>query len=89
MEGIMREDDFLEFIPLNKSVLDRQPLPLRTWAESWLGNSDQILWTSTRDWFYYGHSHNNCIWTPPPAAAQAALEQLAKCTHKQPHHTHL
>jgi hypothetical protein len=44
---------------------------------------------SPSDWFSRGHRLSTCIWTPPPAAADAALERLAFAIHKRPYSTHL
>jgi len=41
------------------------------------------------DWFTRGHTHSTCIWIPPPAAGDVALEQMALSIHKRPKHTHL
>jgi len=40
-------------------------------------------------WFVKGHQHSLCIWTPAPAAADVALEQMALSIHKRPRHMHL
>jgi len=41
------------------------------------------------DWFEEAHSRDKCVWSLPPAAAQATLEQLSKAIHKRPNHTHV
>jgi hypothetical protein len=38
---------------------------------------------------FTGHLIERCAWSPAPAAAEAALEQLSKAAHKRPHHMHL
>ncbi len=82
-------DDFLRHVPLNLGVLDRQPLEIREWVESWFVGTQERSWLSPEDWYLRGQTEDLCIWAPPPAAADAALEQLAKSMHKRPRHTHL
>jgi hypothetical protein len=83
-EGVFREVSFLHFVPLHLSVLERQPHPLTTWVEDWFGSLGPFTWLTPNDWFAKGHTSERCVWTPAPAAAEAALEQLAKSTHKRP-----
>jgi hypothetical protein len=83
------QDGMLSHIPLHLSVLERQPHPISEWVESWLGMGEEIAWLAPEDWFTKGHTKNCCVWTPAPAIADAAFEQLARSIHKCPHHTHL
>jgi hypothetical protein len=88
-EGILAGKDFLSFVPLHLSAIERQRHPLMGWVESWFGALGDFTWLSPKDWYLKGHSEKRCVWTPPPAAADAALEQLAKSIHKRPLHMHL
>jgi len=65
--------------------LDRQTTELREWVESWFKEVEPVHWLTPEEWFTKGQIEDFCIWTPPPAAADAAIEQLAKATHKRPH----
>ena len=85
----MTKGDFLQHIPLNLGVLDRQPVEIRDWVDSWFHGPQSNRWLCPEDWFLGGQTEDRCIWTPPPAAADAALEQLARSIHKRPRHTHL
>jgi hypothetical protein len=58
-------------------------------VESWFRGSQESHWLSPEGWILDGQEKDRCIWMPPPAAADAALDQLAKSTHKRPRHTHL
>jgi len=40
-------------------------------------------------WFEAAHGTVPCLWTPPPAAMAAALEQFAKARHKRPKVAHV
>ena len=58
-EGVMAGETMLEFIPLNKSCLERSPL-LRSWILSWLsplskGFEQEVCFLSIKDWFHLGH----------------------------------
>ena len=86
-DGIMRGQKFTSFVPLHLSALDRQGNSLKEWVHSWFPSSAK--WLEPKDWYYQGHFEETAIWTPPPAAADAALEQLGQAIHKRPQHTHL
>jgi hypothetical protein len=88
-EGVMQGKDFLSFVLLHLSVVDRQPTAIQEWVQSWFGAPGKMEWLTQEGWYTQGYTLDWCIWTPPPAAADAALEQLAKWTHKRPKHTHL
>jgi hypothetical protein len=80
--GVMAGMDFSLFVPLHQSVQDRQDSTiLRRWIESWLGESK---WLAPEEWFEPQSLVTPCIWTPPPAAADAALDQLGKWLHMGP-----
>lgn len=89
LEGIMRGSPFLSYVPLHLSALERQGDTLKEWILSWFSGRDEPLILSPKDWFTRGHHHSTCIWIPPPAAADVALEQLAYSIHKRPSHIHL
>jgi hypothetical protein len=88
-QGVMKGGSFLEFVPLHQSALDRQGQTLHDWIESWYGCLGHIDFLEPNDWYHCGHFKPRCVWTPPPAAADAMLDQLAKVIHKRPHRMHL
>jgi hypothetical protein len=88
-EGVMIGTPFLSFVPLHLSALTRQGFILKDWVLSWFSGPDKPLILEPKDWFLRGHKYTTCIWEPPPAAADVALEQLAYAIHKRPQHIHV
>jgi len=84
-EGAMGGKDFLSYVPLHLSALEREPEGLREWVESWFTQHKSPNWLSPEDWFDGGHTSDFSVWVPAPAAADAALEQLSKAIHKRAH----
>jgi hypothetical protein len=87
--GVMTGVSMLSYVPLHLDAIQRQGETLKEWILSWFTGTDSPEFLSPVDWFYRGHHLSTCIWTPPPAAADAALEQLAFSIHKRPYSTHL
>jgi hypothetical protein len=80
---------FLDYVALHCNAADRQGPSLVNWAKSWFSCADTPLVLTPNDWFTRGHTHSTCIWIPPPADGDVALEQMALSIHKRPKHTHL
>jgi hypothetical protein len=88
-EGVMRGEDLLSYIPLHLSAVKREA-GLADWIFSWSNDSDSAYSVlSLNDWFDEGQKKDKCIWCLPPAAADVAVEMLAKSKHKHPHLEHL
>jgi hypothetical protein len=85
--GVMEGQDYQFYVPLHLSASERQGKSLKSWVSSWF--VDQVNWLDPKGWYTSGHTTAQCVWTPPPAATDAALEQLGQSIHKQPHHTHV
>jgi hypothetical protein len=88
-EGVMTGKSLLSFVPLHLSALERQGPSLQDWVLGWFSGSLPPLILEPNDWFLRGHSYSTCVWSPPPAAADVAIEQLAYSIHKRPQHTHV
>ena len=88
-QGIMTGTPFLDYVALHRNAADRQGPSLLNWAKSWFSGVDTPLVLTPNDLFTRGHTHSTCIWIPPPAAGDVALEQMALSIHKRPKHTHL
>jgi hypothetical protein len=101
-EGVSVGECMLGFIPWNVSALDRSP-SLEPWLGTWLGGKAEMLSPTgwfTRGHDHLGGSRNKLgfwqhaispgefVWTPPPAAADVALEELRKARIKRQDSTH-
>ena len=99
LEGVMKGEKMLSFIPLHKSALDEQD-NLECWIRSWIPNGKEAHVLKPEDWFVKGHDiagyttnldgitipvikDGTYIWSPPPAAADVAIQELRKARHKR------
>jgi hypothetical protein len=82
LTGVMRAADMLTFIPLALTAIERQP-ELMEWVDSWWGMGNNS-WLTPEGWYAGSSRIGMYVWCPPPAAADAALEQLCKCHLKRP-----
>lgn len=98
-EGVMTGQSILEFIPLNKSALERQP-SVAQWVMSWVPDT-KLYFLQPEDWYDVGHGyqgghidmygmwnpatveHTWFVWAPPPALADAALDEFEESRHKR------
>jgi hypothetical protein len=76
----------MDYVPLHLNALERSP-ELKTWLLSWLGQEVEFL--EPRGWFCEGFKEGAFVWSPPPAAAGAAVEQMARAKHRRPHCLHI
>eukprot|EP00980_Cylindrotheca_fusiformis_P005545 scaffold1173_cov84-Cylindrotheca_fusiformis.AAC.3 len=91
-EGVMGGKSMASFLPLHLNAFERCP-SLHHWVVSWAGSDAVFL--SPEDWFFRAHDltltpttrklkvePGIMIWSPPPAAAEVALEELRKARIK-------
>ena len=95
--------NFLHYLPLNKTAIERLPKVLE-WIKTWAPLQHSVL--SPEDWFEKGHDivdwtkseenlwrpviQSSCwIWDPPPAAAYKAAEQTRIARHKRQSSVHI
>jgi hypothetical protein len=85
--GVMAGDSMLSHVPLNQDAFSRSP-KLGEWLQKC---SDNHVWEvlGADGWFDRGHQDGNFIWVPPPAVADAALEQLCEARHTRPWNAHI
>jgi hypothetical protein len=103
-EGVAAGDPMMTFIPLHQTAIERSP-SLRAWLKSWGGDKLEFLdprdWF-TRGHDHSGYSEKNpaglvyptirqghFVWSPPPAAAEVALEELRKARIKRQDSLHI
>jgi len=84
--GVMLGHSMMDYVPLHLNALERSP-ELKTWLLSWLGQEVEFL--EPRGWFCEGFKEGAFVWSPPPAAAGAAVEQMARAKHRRPHCLHI
>jgi hypothetical protein len=89
-EGVTAGESMLSFIPLNEDPLDRTP-KLKAWIKSWAGDLAEFLvpddWfkrghnhrgssLDSRGFWTPNIVKGTFIWTLPPGAAKATMEEL-------------
>jgi hypothetical protein len=82
LTGVMGGADILTFIPLALTAVERQP-DMMEWVDSWWGTVNNSRLTP-EGWYAGSGRIGTYVWCPPPAASDAALEQLCKCHLKRP-----
>jgi hypothetical protein len=86
--GVMVGRHMLEYVPIHLSALERSTL-LKEWLDGWVG--EDTLFFDEEDWFHKAHGadYSSAVWTPCPALADVALEQLNEVRHTQPSKFHV
>jgi hypothetical protein len=103
MEGVMAGKPMLSFFPFHLSAAERSP-GLLPWIRSWIGEEAELLtpegWFERGHDVVGGRINAEgmwmpelqqgvFVWAPPPAAADAAIEELRKARHKRQNSTHI
>jgi hypothetical protein len=104
-EGVMSGQAMLAYIPLHLSAIDRQPSIkawVRSWTgqpsltplapEDWYGRGHGVVggqYNQRGLWLPSESNERWFLWTPPPSAASAALEELLISRHKRTHLNHV
>ena len=84
--GIMSGQSIHSLIPLHLSACERSP-GLIPWTKSWAGEELEVL--SPNDWPRIHKEKGTYLWTPPPAAADAALDWMGESIHKRSSSVHI
>ena len=101
-QGSLMGKPLRDYLPLNLSALDRSP-DLKVWLSKWAPKHHIFL--TPEQWYIEAHDirfrdgsgftremyyqSGTYIWTPPPAAADVALEQLRFARSKRTNSTHI
>jgi hypothetical protein len=87
--GVMRGMPMLEFVPLHKSAIERQPQPVSDFLR-YITAEEELSFLSPEQWYTKPLDEDGVfVWAPPPAIADAAVIQLAEAIHVRPWNTHL
>jgi hypothetical protein len=87
--GVMAGHPILDYVPLHLSALTLEP-GLLPWIQSWWDVKRGVLEPlAPEGWFSTAMGPGNFLWTPPPAAADVAGEQMARAIHKHPKSCHI
>jgi len=87
-DGVMQGCNILSFIPLHLDPRTRDKR-LTAWVISWFGAFGDYQWLEPEGRFKEGQGMGRFVWTPPPAAADVAVELLGKAKHKRPASEHI
>ena len=101
-EGVAAGQSMLGFCPWHISALERNS-QLKDWIVSWAGKDAEFL--SPEQWFHRGHDlikgtklngfywpgvkPGTFVWSPPPGAADVAVEELRKARLKRQQSVHV
>jgi hypothetical protein len=103
-EGVMNGESMFSFLPMHETALERHP-PLKDWISETMGSDLTFLTTDGWFERGHDHVEGGKIgwdghwrpilrtgkyvWTPAPAAALVAIEELRKARIKRQHSTHI
>jgi hypothetical protein len=104
-EGVMAGQPMVSFVPLHLDALDQhpavltwiqdwmeqphlQPLTPTEWFTKGHGYTNGVL-DSRGIWLPQEIFSTWCLWSPPPAAADVAIDELLTSRHKRPHLNHV
>ena len=77
-EGVMQGKEMLSFIPLHLDAMERSNGAVHTWVESWWLSELKLVKLTPDGWYDRVFDEGCFLWVPPPAAADAAVEQLCR-----------
>jgi hypothetical protein len=89
--GVMSGEEMMSFVPLHLRAVDRSD-ELLNWVWSWCGDKEgrrKVSLLQAEDWASPHKDGGVFVWSPPPAAAETALEWLGQSIHKRPDNTHV
>ena len=81
--GVMAGASMLSFVPLHLSAVTRSQVVV-DWVRGWVPDNLNFRHLTPEEWYVPFDAQNLHFWTPPPAAADLAVELLAEGIHKRP-----
>ena len=87
MTGVMAGANMLLYVPLNKSVADRQDDVIPWLKECARRHTWKLL--KIHEWFDEAFEAGNFIWAPPPAIADIAVDLMCEARHIRTHTAHI
>ena len=84
--GMMNGQSIYSFIPLHQSAVERGPT-LTSWIRDWAGSD--LVALNPNNWPEVHPEKGTYLWTPPPAAADAALDWMGESIHKRSSSIHI
>jgi hypothetical protein len=89
LTGVMSGNSVLDYVLLHKEALELE-LGLRDWlAKTWDGERGELSFLTPNIWLDHSSTPKDCVWAPPPAAANVAAEQMARRIHQRPGSCHM
>jgi len=90
LTGVFRGNGMLAYVPLHLPALGRSS-ELQSWLLGWYPRADSLMLLQPNDWFdlVINQRVDHCLWSPAPAAASVAVEQLCQAQLKRADSTHL
>jgi hypothetical protein len=76
--GVMNGEEMMSFVPLHLRANDRSD-NLMSWVDSWCSDKNghkRDYFLQPEDWASAHQESETYVWSPPPAAADAAIESL-------------
>jgi len=86
--GVMTGRSILDYVPLAFSAVERSPEVVE-WIKSWVPEDLEARFLKPDEWMSPFEKGKCYVWSPPPAAADFAVELLAEGIHKRPHSYHI
>ena len=90
LSGVMLGQHMLEFVPLNKSAMERHCYGVRLLLDRTVGPDVEVTFLEPADWYTLPFDSDGVfIWIPPPALADVAVKLMSKAQHVRPWNTHI
>ena len=97
LDGMMKGEDPLQYVPLDKGAVERSGKRVEEWIRSWWKSSDggpglgqeDLRLMSPGDWFSTYDISEPRLWSPPPSAMETVVELFNEDRLVNPHIPHV